>query len=321
MHARQGGCNLLGPHKNNFLQAVAPGPRPRRRASWHWLDRRSRCSAARGHAPAGTSTFGGHSGGAGSRTLILALGLLLALWCTTGAASEIEVRELSYERDGVDIPVHVFLPATGEAPYPTVLFIHGRRGWDPEAEQQVRRIAAHGLAVVAPDYHSARFIPTWPMEHDPETEADVEQALNFIKEIEELRSERVCVLGVSRGGYHALLLAAKRPEVACMVSYYGHMVNPNAPEPYQVYRYAPEVDQIDVPVLIVVGDEDFEVRRLGIRRVFYRLLEREVPVDLRVYPHARRAFDFRADQRDEERLATEDAARHAGAFMARVLGD
>ena len=184
---------------------------------------------------------------------------------------------------------------------------------------QARRIAERGFAVLAPDYHSPRFIPAWPVEHDPETERDVELALDYLKTVPEARSDRVCVVGISRGGYHAVLLAARRKEVACIVTYYGHMVNPNAPEPWQVYRYAPEVQRIHVPVLFIVGEDEFEVRRIGIRRAYYALLERGVPVDIVMYPHARRAFDFRADQREEEKLATEDAARRTAEFLRRVL--
>lgn len=236
--------------------------------------------------------------------------------CASGA--EFKVRDVIYRNKDVEIAAKLYLPP-GAGPHPAVLFVHGRRGWDGEADAQVRRIVAHGLAVVAPDYHSPRFIVAWPETHDPETEKDVELALDALKKIPEVRADRVCVVGISRGGYHAVLLAARRKEVACIVTYYGHMVNPNAPEPWQVYRYAPEVDRITVPVLFIVGEEEFEVRRMGIRRAYYALLRRGVPVDIVMYPHARRAFDFRADQREEEKLATQDAARRAAAFIKQVL--
>jgi carboxymethylenebutenolidase len=234
-------------------------------------------------------------------------------------AADITVRSVSYRNGEIAIDARLYLPA-GAGPHPAVLFVHGRRGWDEPADRQVRRIAEHGVAVLAPDYHSPRFIPTWPESHDPATEKDVELALDFLKTVREVRGDKVCVVGVSRGGYHAVLLAARRPEVACIVTYYGHMVNPNSPEPWQVFRYAPEIDRIKVPALFIVGDEDFEVRRTGIRRAFYALLARGVPVELRVYPHARRAFDFRDDPREEEKLATRDAARWTARFLREVLG-
>ena len=130
-------------------------------------------------------------------------------------------------------------------------------------------------------------------------------------------SGRVALAGIAAGAVsHA---AERRPRIACVVTYYGHMVNPNAAEPWQVYRYAPELEKINVPVMFIVGEEEFEIRRTSIRRAYYALLKRGVPVEMLMYPHARRAFDFRQDQREEEKLATEDAANRAAAFIKGVL--
>ncbi len=246
------------------------------------------------------------------------LGLLLAAWLLPAGAAGTTVRDLSYRNGDLEIGAKLYLPA-GRGPHPVVLYVHARRGWDEEADAQVRRFVGHGLAVIAPDYHSSRFIPAWPIEHDPATEKDVELAIDALKNIPEVRADRICVAGFSRGGYHAVLLAARRSEVACVVTWYGHMVNPNAPEPWQVYRYAPEIDRIKVPVMFIVGEEEQELRRTGIRRAYYALLRRGVPVEILMYPHARRAFDFRQDQREEEKLATVDAARRASAFMKAAL--
>jgi carboxymethylenebutenolidase len=224
----------------------------------------------------------------------ISFSLLLALMLAPGPAVAADVRDLTYRNGDVEIGAKLYLPA-GRGPHPAVLYVHARRGWDAEADAQVRRFVAHGLAVIAPDYHSPRFIPAWPIEHDPATEKDVELAIDALKKIPEVRSD------------------------ACVVTYYGHMVNPNAPEPVQVYRYAPEIDRISVPVLFIVGEEEQELRRTGIRRAYYALMKRGVPVELLMYPHARRAFDFRQDQREEEKLATVDAAKRASAFIRSVL--
>lgn len=244
--------------------------------------------------------------------------VLLAASTFSAAAAGITVRDVNYRNGDIEVSAKLYLPA-GPAPHPAVLYVHARRGWDIEADEQVRRIASHGIAVIAPDYHSPRFIPAWPIEHDPATERDVELAIDALQNIPEVRADRICVVGFSRGGYHAVLLAARRQEVACIVTYYGHMVNPNAPEPWQVYRYAPEIEKINVPAMFIVGDEEMEIRRTSIRRAYYALLKRGVPVEMLMYPHARRAFDFRQDQREEEKLATEDAAKRAAAFIKAAL--
>jgi len=85
------------------------------------------------------------------------------------------------------------------------------------------------------------------------------------------------------------------------------MQNPNAPEPDQLFRVAPEIMLITTPMLYLIGDADYELRRMNGGRAFYALWERGVPVEWQEYPMARRAFDFRPDQTPEEKIAT----RHA----------
>lgn len=65
-------------------------------------------------------------------------------------------------------------------------------------------------------------------------------------------------------------------------------------------------------MLTLIGDADFELRRIVNGRAFYALWERGVSVSMQTYPMARRAFDFRADQTPEEKIA----ARHAAAERA-----
>ena len=80
---------------------------------------------------------------------------------------------------------------------------------------------------------------------------------------------------------------------------------------------APEVMKITSPVLFLVGDQDFELRRINIGRAFYALVERGVPAELQTYPMARRAFDFRADATPEEKIATRHARERVRAWLAR----
>jgi carboxymethylenebutenolidase len=137
---------------------------------------------------------------------------------------------------------------------------------------------------------------------------DVEAGMDYLMRLPNACKGPVGIVAQSRGPYYAIRLAAKRgKDIAAIVSYYGHMQNPNAPEPDQLFRVAPEVMQIDTPMLFLIGDADFELRRINAGRAFYALWERGVPVELQEYPMARRAFDFRADQTPEEKIAT----RHA----------
>jgi carboxymethylenebutenolidase len=248
----------------------------------------------------------------------VAVALALATGCATGAQA-VTIEKSAVKNGGVEVPVEVARPA-GAGPFPPLLYVHARRGFEDEDRQNLRTLAQEGFLVVAPDWQSGRFIERWPVPHDPATEGDVEAALDYLLKRSDACRIPAGIVGYSRGPYYAIRLAAKRPQdVAAIVSWYGHMQNPNAPEPDQIFRVAPELGQITAPVLMLIGEQDFEVRRLSAGRAFYALYERGVPVELQVYPIARRAFDFRRDQTPEEKIAARHARERAKAWLVRWM--
>ncbi len=243
-------------------------------------------------------------------------------WLALALASPLEAQTLesiTVRNGDVEVPVEVARPA-GAGPFPPVLFIHARRGYEDEERAHVRELAAQGFLVAAPDWQKGRLIDRWPVPHDPGTEGDVEAAFDALLKHRDACKGPAGIVGVSRGPYYALRLAAKRPQdIAAIVSYYGHFQNPNAPEPHQIYSIAPEVEKIRAPVLMLIGEGDFEARRLTNGRAFYALWERGVPVEIQMYPLARRAFDFRRDASPEEKIATRHARQRAKDWLHRWL--
>lgn len=245
----------------------------------------------------------------------LCLLALTPLWAGAVVLSKTTIKAA----DGSDVPIEVATPA-GKGPFPPVLFIHAKRGYEGDERAHVRELAEQGFLVVAPDWQSGRFIERWPSVHNPDTELDVEAGLNHLRALPNACKQPVGIVGVSRGPYYAIRLAAKRGnDVAAIVSYYGHMQNPNAPEPDQLFRIAPEVMQIETPMLFLIGEQDFELRRINGGRAFYALWERGIPVEYQVYPLARRAFDFRADQTPEEKIAMRHARHSAKTWLNRWI--
>ena len=234
---------------------------------------------------------------------------LVILFAASAAAApaQVEVRKDALRAGDVEVPIEIAIPA-GKPPFPAVLYVHARRGFEDPDRAHIRELAEQGFLVVAPDWQAGRFIERWPRAHDPQTERDVEAALDALLARPDACKGPAGIVGYSRGGYYAIRLAAKRPrDVAAIAAYAGHMQDPNAPEPDQLFGVAPEVFKITAPVLFLVGEQDFELRRSNIGRAFYALYERGVPAELQAYPLARRAFDFRADATPEEKIA----ARHA----------
>ncbi len=246
--------------------------------------------------------------------------LLALLAGTAQAATEASLTQTAIKSaDGTEVPVSIATPA-GKGPFPPVLFIHAKRGIDENEQKHIAELAGQGFLVVMPDWQSGRMIERWPSEHDPATEMDVEAGMDYLMKLPNACKGPIGIVGQSRGPYYAIRLAAKRgKDIAAIVSYYGHMQNPNAPEPDQLFRVAPEVMQIDTPMLFLIGEEDFELRRFVGGRAFYALWERGVPVEYQVYPFARRAFDFRADQGPEEKIATRHARQRAKEWLAKWM--
>jgi carboxymethylenebutenolidase len=248
---------------------------------------------------------------------IRSLALLAFGLAATAASADIRVERGTVKSGSVEVPLEVAIPA-GKGPFPPVLYVHAKRGFEDDDRRHVRTLAEQGFLVVAPDWQSGRFIERWPRDHDPATEGDVEAALDALLARPEACKGPAGIVGYSRGGYYAIRLAAKRPtDVAAIAAYAGHMQNPNATESDQLFSVAPEVMKIAAPMLFLIGDQDFELRRMNVGRAFYPLHERDIPVELQTYPMARRAFDFRADATPEEKIAARHARQRVKAWLGK----
>jgi carboxymethylenebutenolidase len=235
---------------------------------------------------------------------------VLALLLALGAAAQ-TVEKASVRHGATEVPVEIARPA-GNGPWPPVLYIHAKRGYED--------VDRDCFLVIAPDRPAVNMVERWPDRHLPETEDDVEAALDALLRHPQACRQPVGIVAKSRGPYFALRLAAKRGrDIGALVAWYGHFQNPNAPEPQQLFSVAPEVAKLQAPTLMLIGDADYELRRMVNGRAFYALWERGVPVALQMYPMARRAFDFRADQNPEEKAATKHALQRERAWLREHL--
>jgi len=244
--------------------------------------------------------------------------MLLAAFAACAAHAQ-ATEKFALKRGAVEVPIEVAKPS-GPGPFAPVLYIHAKRGFEDVDREHMRALAADGFLVLAPDWLAGNMLEGWPDRHYPETETDVEAALDALLARRDVCQGPVGIVAKSRGPYFAIRLAAKRPkDVAAIVSYYGHFQNPNAPEPQQLFSVAPEVQKLGAPVLMLIGDADYELRRFVNGRAFYALWERGVPVELQMYPMARRAFDFRPDATPEEKVARRHAAQREREWLRRWM--
>jgi carboxymethylenebutenolidase len=209
--------------------------------------------------------------------------------------------------------------------YPGILFVHGRRGLDDLIQAKVKRLAARGLVVVAPDIYGSRFMDPYPYEHDYTIEDDVSRGVAAVLKRRDISDKKICLVSHTRGGYYTLKTAVtkrqQKKNVACYVSWYPHMQDPNAPEPSQVYGYAPEADDLTIPALIFIGENEQYQRRRPIESAVQSLKQKKRQVTLVIYPGVGRGFDFRPDavRTFADDLAAKDANQRAARFIYKYL--
>ena len=236
----------------------------------------------------------------------------------------VDVRWLSYKNGDTEVSAMLARPKK-RGKYPGILFQHGRRGLDQLIQLKVRRLAARGFVVLAPEVFSGRFIDPYPIEHDYAVEDDVDKGLDLLLSRPDIKGRKVCLVSHTRGGYMTLKVAVTKgrqdKDVACYVSWYPHMQDPNAPEPLQVYSYAREADGLKIPALIFIGEDEQYQRRRSIESAVNSLKAKGRPVQLIVYPGVGRGFDFRPDtvRTFADDLASKDANWRAARFIRQHL--
>jgi len=89
----------------------------------------------------------------------------------------------------------------------------------------------------------------------------------------------------------------------------------------QVYGYAKEADELKIPTLIFIGEQEQYQRRRSIEEAVKNMDLMKRPVRLIVYPGVGRGFDFRPPnvRTFADDLASKDALQRAAEFMRQNL--
>jgi len=233
---------------------------------------------------------------------------------------KVKVDWIEYDRDDVTVPTMVARPDDNKK-YPAVIFQHGRAGLSKLLKLQVKRIAARGFVVLAPDIYEANFMGTHPYPHDYELEKDASAVVDVLLARKDISTTKACIVSHTRGGYYSLKTAVtfkhQEKNLACYISYYPHWQDPNAPEPAQVYGFAPEMEKLKLPTLIFIGEQEQYQRRRVIETSMKILEKNKVESHLIVYPGIGRGFDFRPPhvRTFADDLASKDAIQRAADFI------
>jgi alpha-beta hydrolase superfamily lysophospholipase len=108
----------------------------------------------------------------------------------------------------------------GPGPHPTVLLVHGFGATHEMALSNYERwFSDAGMAVVSFDYRFTGASPGTPRQliRVRHLLTDVEAALEFTRSLPSIDADRVALWGTSLGASHAMVVAARHPEIAGLV--------------------------------------------------------------------------------------------------------
>jgi len=180
----------------------------------------------------------------------------------------------------------------GPGPFPGVVLIHHRPGWDEWYREATRRFAYHGYLAISPNLYFS-FGHGTPEEvtekvrtaggvHDDDVIADVSNAANYLRAMP-TSNDWVAGFGTCSGGRHVFLVACRTKSLDAAVDCWGGSVvmkkedlTPNAPVSPLDYARG-----LSCPLLGLFGQEDrnpdqqqvaeieLELKKLGKSYEFY----------------------------------------------------
>jgi pimeloyl-ACP methyl ester carboxylesterase len=130
-------------------------------------------------------------------------------------------RDVEFVSKGDTVRGTLFLPNTGEQPYPLVVMAGG---WCYVKEIVMPHYAEYfldeGIACLLIDYRNFGASTGEPRQHlDPWMQIeDYRNAISYAQTLAEIDARRLAVWGISYSGGHAIILAAIEPRILCAVS-------------------------------------------------------------------------------------------------------
>ena len=221
-------------------------------------------------------------------------------------AMPVSAQRNSFKSGGKAIAVETF-QATGSAPRPAVLMLHGADGlsYNTQYREGARSVAAAGYQVHLVHYldrtgeRRASF-GTLFQNFRPWT-GTVQDALAFALDHPDAASHRVGIIGISLGAALGLAVASADPRVKALVTYFG-------PLPQDAIASTSRLP----PTLVLHGSADPVVPVANAYAVEALLRRQNVPHEIKVYPGQGHGFKGAAEA---------DATARSLAFLRRHLAE
>jgi carboxymethylenebutenolidase len=246
----------------------------------------------------------------------------------------IKSEKVKLEVKGEAGAMHAYIasPESG-GPYPAVLVIEEIFGINAHIRDVTDRVAREGYVAIAPDVHHRAMPAGWELAYDADgmkkgmevipkltahgIAADLAAVTAFLRARNDVRGDRIGIMGFCIGG-HVAYLAACTTDVRAAASFYGGGVAVFSPGggPPTVTRSS----GIKGKILCLFGANDSMIPPSQIETIKSELEKHKIRHDLVVYPSAAHAFFRDVDPTKYVKAAADDAWSRVKKLFAEELG-
>ncbi|WP_394497840.1 alpha/beta hydrolase family protein [Shewanella sp. ENK2] len=221
----------------------------------------------------------------------------------------VEPQQISYEaKDGLEIPAYLTLPKGIEAKkLPTIIFPHGgpHSYVSDSFDYWTQFFANRGYAVLQMNFRGStglgyEFKKAGMQGWGKAMQGDVDQGTRYLINQGIADPDKICIVGGSYGGYAAMMGAAMNPGLyQCVISFAGvadvedlvklsrfytthELTKKTLGDDYdELYENSPirHADKINVPILLIHGDNDKVVQVSQSRDMYRKLDALDKPVE------------------------------------------
>ncbi|MGD2185958.1 MAG: dienelactone hydrolase family protein [Desulfobacterales bacterium] len=205
--------------------------------------------------------------------------------------------KISYPAGDINVPGCLCLPKDKVA-CATVILFHGSDGFKSNHEMIARKLAKEGFAALAPSW----FGQASPRSQWSEVRTeDILQGVAFLRQLPTVDADKLGLLGFSRGGGLALIMASLIPQSKAVVNYFGltawkggleefcHLPL-NKPEPLDFIKNLP------CPVLSLHGKKDTVVPVDNTLQLDAACKKYGIDHTVKLYPDADHSFIWPGDK-------------------------
>lgn len=230
---------------------------------------------------------------------------------------------------GDTIGAYVARPV-GDGPYPGMVWVHHRPGFDEWSHEAVRRLAHHGFITICPNlYHRAGHglpddvaarVRSDGDVSDEQVVGDVQGAIDHLRGLDDLNG-KVGIVGTCSGGRHALIAGCRATGLDAVIDLWGGRVSMAPEDLNENYPVAPIdlVGDLQAPLLGLFGNDDRSPSPEQVDELEQRLIEHGKTYEFHRYDGAGHGFfywDRPAAYRPEQAI---DGWEKVYSFLDRTL--